>query len=315
MISSGPLFLAIGLGLCFIAVAVVVAVFLPGRRSGIALSRRRPGAVDEPGVLTKVANSASGLMDRAVGDKTNFGRRDALEQAGIKMQRADFNLLVLCLSVTAGVVGFVLGGIFIGILFLLLGPLGAMIVIKIMTARRRAKFDRQLDDTLQLLSGGLRAGHSLLRSIDAAATEAESPTSEEFARVVAENRLGRDLKDSLVDVAHRMKCEDFDWTAQAIEIHREVGGDLAEVLDHVAETIRERSQIKGQVRALSAEGKLSAYILVALPIGIFLFLQISSPGYTGVLFTNPLGWVMLIGAVVMLSLGAFWLSRVIKIKF
>jgi tight adherence protein B len=190
-----------------------------------------------------------------------------------------------------------------------------MIVIKIMTARRRAKFDRQLDDTLQLLSGGLRAGHSLLRSIDAAATEAESPTSEEFARVVAENRLGRDLKDSLVDVAHRMKCEDFDWTAQAIEIHREVGGDLAEVLDHVAETIRERSQIKGQVRALSAEGKLSAYILVALPIGIFLFLQISSPGYTGVLFTNPLGWVMLIGAVVMLSLGAFWLSRVIKIKF
>ena len=315
MISSGPLFLAVGLGLCGIALTVVVVMVLPGSRSGIALSRRRPGAVDEPSVLTRVANSASSLMDRAVSDKTNFGRRDALEQAGIKMQQSEFNLLVLCVSVTAGVIGFVLGGIIVGVIFLVLGPIGATIVVKILTARRRGKFDRQLDDTLQLLSGGLRAGHSLLRSIDAAATEAESPTSEELSRIVAENRLGRDLKDSLVDAAQRMKCEDFEWTAQAIEIHREVGGDLAEVLDHVAETIRERSQIKGQVRALSAEGKLSAYILVGLPIGIFLFLQVSSPGYTEVLFTNPLGWIMLFGAVVMLGFGAFWLSRVIKIKF
>lgn len=314
MISSEPLFLALGLGLCFIAVGIAVVV-LPAGRSGIALSRRRPGAVDEPSALTKLANSASGLMDRAVGDKANFGKRNALEQAGIKMRPADFNLLILCVSVTAGVVGFVLAGILIGILFLLLGPLGAMIVVKILTARRRAKFDQQLGDTLQMLSGGLRAGHSLLRSIDAAATEAESPTSEEFARIVAENRLGRDLKDSLVDAAQRLKCEDFGWTAQAIEIHREVGGDLAEVLDHVAETIRERSQIKGQVRALSAEGKLSAYILIALPICMFFFLYVSNPGYIGVLFTNLVGWVMAVVGVVLLALGAYWLSRVIKIKF
>lgn len=314
MISSGPLFLALGLGLCGIALAVAV-VFLPAGRSGIALSRRRPGAVDEPSVLTKVANSASGLMDRAVGDKATFGKRNALEQAGIKMRRADFNLLVLCVSVTAGLIGFVLGGILVGILSFAIGPLGIMIVVKILTARRRTKFDQQLGDTLQMLAGGLRAGHSLLRSIDAVATEADSPTSEEFARIVAENRLGRDLKESLVDAAHRLKCEDFEWTSQAIEIHREVGGDLAEVLDHVAETIRERAQIKGQVRALSAEGKLSAYILLALPIGMFLFLQIASPGYIGVLFTNFLGWAMAIGGVVSLALGAFWLSRVIKIKF
>lgn len=314
MISSEPLFLALGLGLCFIAVGIAVMV-LPAGRSGIALSRRRPGAVDEPSVLTKVANSASGLMDRAVGDKANFGKRDALEQAGIKMRQADFNLLILCVTVTAGVVGFVLAGLLIGILFLLLGPLGAIIVVKILTARRRAKFDQQLGDTLQMLAGGLRAGHSLLRSIDAAATEAESPTSEEFARIVAENRLGRDLKDSLVDAAQRLKCEDFGWTAQAIEIHREVGGDLAEVLDHVAETIRERSQIKGQVRALSAEGKLSAYILVALPIAMFFFLYVSNPDYIGVLFTSFVGWAMAVVGVVLLALGAFWLSRVIKIKF
>lgn len=314
MISSGPLFLALGLGLCFIAVGIAVVV-LPAGRSGIALSRRRPGAIDEPSVLTKVANSASGFMDRAVGDKATFGKRNALEQAGIKMRRADFNLLVLCVSVTAGLIGFLLGGVLVGILFLAIGPLGFMIVVMILTARRRTKFDQQLGDTLQMLAGGLRAGHSLLRSIDAVATEAESPTSEEFARIVAENRLGRDLRESLFDAAQRLNCEDFEWTAQAIEIHREVGGDLAEVLDHVAETIRERAQIKGQVRALSAEGRLSAYILLALPVGMFVFLQIASPGYIGVLFTNFLGWAMAVGGVVSLAVGAFWLSRVIKIKF
>ena len=166
-----------------------------------------------------------------------------------------------------------------------------------------------------MLAGGLRAGHSLLRSVDAVAQEAESPTSEEFARLVNETRLGRDLKDSMLDAARRLKSEDFDWTGQAIEIHREVGGDLAEVLDHVGETIRERSEIKGQVQSLSAEGKLSAYILIALPVGMFLFLSAANPGYMGALYSNFLGWVMLGVSVVLLALGSWWLSRVVKIKF
>jgi tight adherence protein B len=315
MITSGPLFLGLGLGLCFVALGLTVIFLLGGSSSGIPLSRRRPDAVNQPSMLAKVTESASGLMDRTVGTRANFGGRDALEQAGIKMRRADFNLLVLCISVAGGVLGFLLGGVLPGILFLLVGPFGSMIVIKIMTALRRAKFDRQQSDTLQMLAGGLRAGHSLLRSIDAASVEAESPTSEEFARIVAENRLGRDLGDSLTDTAQRMSCDDFEWTAQAIEIHREVGGDLAEVLDHVAETIRERAQIKGQVKALSAEGRLSAYILIGLPIGMFFYLQMASPNYIGALFTNPLGWGMFFSGLVLLALGAFWLSRVVKIKF
>jgi tight adherence protein B len=166
-----------------------------------------------------------------------------------------------------------------------------------------------------MLAGGLRAGHSLLRSVDAVAQEADSPTSEEFARLVNETRLGRDLKDSMLDAARRLKSEDFDWTGQAIEIHREVGGDLAEVLDHVGETIRERSEIKGQVRSLSAEGKLSAYILIALPVGMFLYLSIASPDYMAALYTNVVGWVMVSMSIVLLALGSWWLSRVVKIKF
>ncbi|WP_347108050.1 type II secretion system F family protein [Paenarthrobacter sp. S56] len=231
------------------------------------------------------------------------------------MRPADYVLLVICCTFTGIVVGFVLGGVLLAILLAIGVPVGARTVLKIRTSRRRAQFEAQLGDTLQMLSGSMRAGHSLLRSVDAIAQESQSPTREEFARIVGETRLGRDLRDSLMDAASRLRSEDFLWTAQAIEIHREVGGDLAEVLDHVAETIRERAQIKGQVRALSAEGRLSAYVLIALPTGMFLYLSLANGKYIQPLFSHPVGWVMLSVAVVLLALGSFWLSRVVKIKF
>ena len=148
------------------------------------------------------------------------------------------------------------------------------------TSRRRAKFADQLDDTLQLIAGGLRAGHGLIRSgrRGRAATPTR-PTSEELARVVNETRLGRDLADALAVTAQRMQSDDFEWVAQAIAINRETGGNLAEVLDQVGKTIRERNQIRRQVSALSAEGRLSAIVLVALPIVVFLFLAVIQPTY------------------------------------
>ncbi|QCB98894.1 type II secretion system protein F [Arthrobacter sp. PAMC25564] len=284
-------------------------------QTGIALSRRRPGVKEEPSLLTRMTASAVTFVDRNVSRNARFGTRESLEQAGLRLRQADFILLVCCVGVTASLLGFILGGILTGLLFLLLTPLGAMLVLRILASRRRAKFEDQLGGTLQMLAGGLRAGHSLLRSVDAVAQEAESPTSEEFARLVNETRLGRDLRESMLDAARRLKSEDFDWTGQAIEIHREVGGDLAEVLDHVGETIRERSEIKGQVQSLSAEGKLSAYILIALPVGMFLYLSAASPDYVATLYSSFLGWVMIGMAVVLLAVGSWWLSRVVKIKF
>ena len=118
----------------------------------------------------------------------------------------------------------------------------------------------------------------------------------------------------MAEVGRRMQCEDFEWLSQAIEINREVGGDLAGVLDHVAETVRERAQIKGQVRALAAEGKLSAYILVALPFFVAASL-VCNPGYMNVLSKVPLGWILISIGVVMMAIGSFWISRMVKIKF
>lgn len=315
MNSTNPIFLAVGVGFCFVALAILLLSTLGIGKSGIALSRRRPGVINEPSMLTRATESAVSFVDRNVSRNARFGTQESLEQAGLRLRQADFILLVCCIGVSSGVVGLILGGILLGLLLLLLTPFGAMLFLRIMASRRRAKFEEQLGDTLQMLAGGLRAGHSLLRSVDAVAHEAEAPTSEEFARLVNETRLGRDLKDSMTDAARRLRSEDFDWTGQAIEIHREVGGDLADVLDHVGETIRERAQIKGQVRALSAEGRLSAYVLIALPVGMFLYLNVANPAYIGTLYTSMLGWIMVGSAVAQLAVGSFWLSRVVKIKF
>lgn len=315
MNTTNPIFFTIGIGLCLVSLAILLFSTMGVGKAGIALSRRRPGVVNEPSFLARATESAVSFVDRNVSQNAGFGARESLEQAGLRLRQADFILLVACIGVTFGIVGFLTGGFLLGLLFLVLTPFGAMVFLRILANRRRAKFEAQLGDTLQMLAGGLRAGHSLLRAVDAVAQEAEAPTSEEFARLVNESRLGRDLKDSMFDAARRLKSEDFDWTGQAIEIHREVGGDLAEVLDHVGETIRERSEIKGQVQALSAEGKLSAYILIALPVGMFIYLSAVNPTYIGTLYTNILGWAMLGVSVVLLALGSWWLSRVIKIKF
>jgi len=199
--------------------------------------------------------------------------------------------------------------------FAALVPVGARMFLSMKTSRRQAAFADQLDDSLQLMASSLRAGHSVLRAIDAVSHEAASPTAEEFARIVNETRVGRDLTASLEEVARRMGSDDFVWIAQAIAIQREVGGNLAEVLDAVGHTIRERNAIRRQVKALSAEGKLSAYVLMALPFGICGFIWLTNPSYIAGFFTSPIGWAMLAMAALLLIAGGFWLKKMVSVKF
>jgi tight adherence protein B len=154
-----------------------------------------------------------------------------------------------------------------------------------------------------------------MRALDAVSQEADSPTAEEFARVVNETRVGRDLTDALDELAARMASDDFSWISQAIAIHREVGGNLAEVLDAVGGTIRERNALRRQVKALAAEGKLSAVVLMCLPFGVGGFLLLVSPGYITRFTTSVLGWSMLVAAGVLLVLGGLWLRKTVRIRF
>lgn len=304
-----------GLFLVYLSLGLIFGVVLKGR-AGVPLSRRRPDAVSYSSGLTRLTNQAVGVLNRRLKKRpTGFLSREKLEQAGLNKEPGDYLLMVGAVTLVAAVLGYFLGGLGISILSLLLAPFLLFVLLNMLIARRRRKFDSQVPDTLQMFSGGLRAGHSLLRAIDAAAQENEAPMAEELSRIVNETRIGRDLGESLEDVANRTASEDFHGITQAIEIHREVGGDLAEVLDHVGETIRDRNQVRGQVRALSAEGRVSAMVLMALPILMFIGLVIFNPTYARVFTTTVIGFVMVGAAVVLLSIGGLWLSRIIKPKY
>jgi tight adherence protein B len=308
--------LTIGVALLIAALLLLsVAILSPGA-ARVPLDRRRPAQASADSSLSRFAGSAVTLADGFFAQrKVRLFNRDALEQAGLRLGQGDFYVLLLIGGFVCALGGFVVGGVLLALLLVLLTPVAGHLVLKILAGKRRAKFDDQLGDTLQLLSGGLRAGHSILRAIDAAGAESQSPTAEEMRRVITETSLGRDLLASLTDTAERMQNEDFVWIAQAIQINREVGGNLAEVLDQVNETIRERSEIKGHIKSLAAEGKFSAYILMAMPVGIVLMLMLVNPGYMNVMFTNPLGWLMMAASVILMTIGGLWMRKIIDLKF
>jgi tight adherence protein B len=305
-----------GIILCYLALlALLFGAFRP-RLGRLPIERRRPDTVDPVTGLSRLTGRTSTSVEGFLGRRGwSQPLAVALEAAGLKKTPADFLILVASGGLIAMLLGYLLGGLGLGLLFCLLGPVGGKAYLSIRARKRRRAFADQLDDTLQLLAGGLRAGHSLLRAIDAVSREADSPTAEEFARVVNETRLGRDLNESLDQTASRMGSEDFGWVAQAIGIHREVGGDLAEVLDEVGHTIRERNQIRRQVASLSAEGKMSAYVLLALPFVVLGILMLTSPTYVAKFVQSPLGFVLMGVAVVMLTIGALWLKKVVSFKF
>ncbi|WP_159704027.1 type II secretion system F family protein [Arthrobacter sp. 18067] len=267
-------------------------------------------------MISKLGDATVSVVERGVtrGRGGVFGV-DALNDAGVTSKPSEFAVLILIGSIVLGLVGFLLQGLPLGIVFALLSPLAAYLVVKVRTGRRRAAFGGQLSDMLMALSGSLRAGHGITQSLQSASLEMPAPMSEELARIVNENRVGRPVSESMADVGRRMQCEDFEWLSQAIEINREVGGDLAGVLDHVGETVRERSQIKGQVRALAAEGKFSAYILITLPFFVAGFLNFANPGYMAVLTQSLLGWGFIAVGAIMMTIGSFWISRMVKIEF
>ena len=309
---------ALGALLCLMAFLMLLFITFSSSTPRLPVDRRRPPSLNEapPSVLSRV----TGITTSAITDTLNRhgwtrSIADALDRAGIRLSPADFLVLVGAAGLVAAVLGFLVGGPLLGLLLLLAAPFGGKAFLGLAVGKRRRAFANQRDDTLQLLAGSLRAGHSLLRAVDAVSREAQAPASEELARVVNQTRLGRDLNAALDETAERMGNEDFSWVAQAIGIHREVGGDLAEVLDQVGHTVRERNQIRRQVASLSAEGKLSAYILMALPFAVPGIMSLMNPSFFSLMFQKPLGWALLALVVIMLVVGGLWMRKIVSFKF
>jgi tight adherence protein B len=311
-----PLLLAGGLLALTGALLLLALVVLPAGPRRVPLSRLDPTVAPQASALSGASAAAGAAVERALARRGRVAAGTAaLERAGVAMALPDVVLVVGLTTMVLGLLGFLLGGLLLGLALAALAPLGTRVLVRIRTGRRQAAFADQLDDSLQLMASSLRAGHSLLRAVDAVATEAAAPTSEEFARIVNETRVGRDLGDALDEVAERMGSDDFRWVAQAIAIHREVGGNLAEVLDTVGHTIRERNAIRRQVKALSAEGKLSAAVLMSLPFGIVGFLSVSNPAYLAGFTEGLPGYLMIATVVVLLIVGGLWLKKTVAIRF
>jgi tight adherence protein B len=295
---------------------VLLVVVVPAGTARVPLSRLDPAAAPASSSLAGAGAAAGAAVEKVLAKRGRLAAgAAALERAGMTTTLPDFVLVVALATVVAGGLGFALSGVLVALLFAAAAPLGAKLLLRFRAARRQAAFADQLDDSLQLMAGSLRAGHSLLRAVDSVSQEAAAPTSEEFSRIVNETRVGRDLNDALDEVAARMGSDDFVWVAQAIAIHREVGGNLAEVLDAVSHTIRERNAIRRQVKALSAEGKLSAIVLMALPFGVTGFISLTNPAYLSRFTESFMGYAMLATAAIMLIVGGLWLKKTVAIKF
>ncbi|HEX2240727.1 MAG TPA: type II secretion system F family protein, partial [Actinomycetota bacterium] len=243
---------------------------------------------------------------------TNLDAR--LERAGWILRPAE----LVAGSFTAAAVGLLAGIILfqnplLAVLLTFIGGSLPTVLLNRAVRRRGDRLQLQLPDILMVLAASLRAGHSFQQAVEAAAREIDEPGSVEFGRVMAEIRVGRPVSEAMDALADRVGSEDFRWAVIAMNIQREVGGNLAEVLDNVAETMRERQNVRRQVQVLSAEGRLSMYILAGLPVVLGLYLGVSNPSYIGLLFTTGLGLLMVGVSALLLLAGVLWMRKLIQI--
>jgi tight adherence protein B len=279
---------------------------------------------DEPTALPKAQKrtALSAIADRAVrvADRSMQGERGGsvnrrLEQAGVAMRPAEFVVLAAIAVVVGLSIGWILLGPLGGLAGLVLAFIAVQFVLRHKAKARMAAFAEQLPDTLNLMAGSLRAGFGLLQAMDVVATEAPSPTAEEFQRVKVEIHLGRDMDEALRAMAVRVGSDDFRWVADGIQIHREVGGDIAEIIDAVNATIRARNQTRRRIHALSAEGRVSAIVLIILPIALAFLITLINPSYVQELTESGIGRLLIVGGIVGMVVGVLWIRRIIRLEY
>ncbi len=248
---------------------------------------------------------------------------DTAKKIATELGRADIKLTpseYIALNILAVIFGFGLmfvlgrGSLILGLLGGVLGFYAPRLWVRQMQARRLNAFNNQLGDTLILLSNSLRSGYSLLQSLETVSRELPPPMSTEFARVVREIGLGLTIEEALAHMLERIQSDDLDLVITAINIQHEVGGNLAEILDTIAHTIRERVRIKGQIRALTAQQRFSGYVVSLLPFILGVVLFMINPTYIGQMFTEPCGIVMLITAGLMIVSGYIIIGRITNIE-
>lgn len=327
---NGPAFLDGRIGLVLVAIVALAAVGLllyglieiASRERSQLTSALRPYS-DQPAEERDISRLAdSEIIKKAVAavGKSAEDRgllqiiERRLEQADLPFRPAEALSIVLISAFVAMLIGaifFKFIGIIIAAFVFLLFPLW---VTGFLAKRRRSKFTRQLPDTLQLMAGSLRAGYSLVQGLDAVSKQTDAPMGPELVRAMSEARLGRPVEEALQEVSDRMGSDDFEWAVMAIKIQREVGGNLAELLMTVSETMIARERLRREVKSLTAEGRISAIVLAGLPPIIGVVISIINPGYMAPMFSNVLGQLALGVGAGMILVGYWLMMKMIQVE-
>jgi tight adherence protein B len=322
--STLALYLVVGIVFLFcIALGWLLFGTAARRKSDKEMAKRMRSAGRSVSTATQASATQGGWIPQGM---SQFGTRFAdaggfsesldmrLEAAGVKVRSGEFVVASVVAGLVAAFVGIAIFQAWLfGIIFAAGGGVAPWVLLNFSLGRRADRLREQLPDVLTIMASSLRAGHSFLQSLDTVSKEIPEPAASEFIRVVAEVRLGRPVEDALEALAERVGSEDFKWAVLAVNIQREVGGNLAEILDTVADTLRERAVLRRQVRVLTTEGRLSAWVLTILPFVIALYMFAVNREYIMLLFTTTIGWVMTIGAMGLLTLGILWMRKIVKI--
>lgn len=294
-------------GLLLVAAGIVVSILALGPKNQgdpTLVGARRIGLQARLRRLSRHAKSTSA-----------FRVNRLLEQSGRQIRAYEWFAVVGVIAIALALPAYMWRGPIPAGLIVVFTIAGAWIALAIAVSRRQNEFSEQLPELLRQLSTTLRAGLSLTQAISAVSAEMPAPAGVELRRVSIEQRIGRNLDDSLSDLAERMGSEDFHWAARAIEINRRTGGDLAKVLRRLDETMRARNQVRGHVRTLTAEGRISAAVLTVLPPLLLLGISLINPDFLEPLFTTLAGQFVLIGSTALLILGSAWLFRLTRFRY
>lgn len=272
---------------------------------------------DDKGIITKLSK----ILERIV---LFEGYREKLalkiSAAGMKWRASEYLTLMLGISAFCFFLGLAFGLLMLSNALLMAIPGGVIgffapsFYLGMKKSGRQQAFQRQLVDCLGLISNSLKAGYSFLQAVELVSREAPSPSKDEFARMLREHSLGLPLDDAMDSMAKRLESNDFDLTVTVVLIQRQVGGNLAEILDNIATTIRERIKLIGTINALTSQGKMGGMVITGLPFGLYGIMYLMNPDVMSMLHKHMYGYIAIVIGLIMQSMGAFVIYNLLQVE-
>lgn len=309
------------IGLVVVVAVVGLVVMLSKKPAGEDLLQDRLGQEEKK--AQKEKKPKGGKRESAVGaavGRAVAGRGFAqnlatqLAQANLKWTVGEFLVLQFLIIVGGSIVFYAIGRPVLILVAVAAGIFGPRIYVGMGKSKRLKGFNDQLGDALNLMVNSLRAGYSTMQAMEVISNEMPVPIAEEFGRVVRELQLGVPFETGMSNMLRRVPSPDMDLVVTAMNVQREVGGNLAEVLDSISFTIRERVRIKGEIKVMTSQGRITGYLITFIPFALGAFIYFVNPDFMGLLFTDPCGWIMLGLSGFLIVLGYFSISKIVNIE-